>query len=733
MDKRLLIAAVLGMLMVFSAFFSVKAMPPITDKMHLMVATIEGGNPETVDPAWCYDTASAELIFNVYDTLITFDGEHMETYLPSIATEWKIENITGEVSPEGIPWYYRYTFKIRTGVKFSNGMPLTPEDVEYSIERAMVQDRDSGPTWMFYEPLLNTWGAYGLVDIDPKFNLSTPEGIINVGKAIDHAVESNSTHVWFNLAFPGAYAPFMQILCQSWSSILSKQWINSLGRGDWSGDWGDYTEWINHHNPEISPLDDPELGGPVMMGSGPYILETLSYTDEYWTIVRNVNYWRGWPADFPKLGPTKPAGWVDRVTVSWHWVWETRRDMFLNGEVDFCAVPRMYIGEMYLDPTTKKQLKPGIRCIYPLPVLAVDGIFFCFNITTATPYGKVYPWGSGFHRDGIPADFFGNPEWGIHVRKGFAYAFDYNYFLQDVYQGEAIQPPTAIIPGLPCYDPTVPKYYYSPQKALDEFSQVPGLLQTGFTITLLYNTGNTPRRRAAEILRDGLEAVDTLEGPDDKFTIEISSVDWKPYLRACLYHQTPLFIIGWLADYPDPHNFAYAFYYSHGAFGAWQLYENPEMDALIEEAIRLPTFEERCPIYRQISLLAIEDCPSVTIDQAIGRHFERSWVVGWYYNPIYPGVYAYNLWKWYYIPHALQDTTPEHPINNYLPYDVNYDGTIDGKDISTVARAFGSDPGPPVHPRWCYRADVNNDRVCDGKDLSYVSRNFGKTSPVWTP
>jgi peptide/nickel transport system substrate-binding protein len=850
------------MLMMFSAIASVHAMPPITDKLNLKVATIEGGNPETVDPAWAYDTASGEVIFNVYDTLITFDGEHMDTYLPSLATNWTIENITGAVSPEGIPWYFRYTFQLRgyrscttvqagdrdlgfalvpfaanekhteniapnnvydngeyvyrdvdnnnvvsvndirltnvrrgdgttyragttvqagdrdlgfalvpfaanekhtenkvangvydpgefiyrdvdnnnvvsvtdhrltfvSWIQFHNGGLFYVEDVEYSFEREMVQDRDSGPQWMLYEPLLNTWGAYGLEDYG--INMSTTEGIQTAGKMIDHSVESDPLEgeVWFNLAFPGAYPPFMQILCQTWSSILSKQWINeyvigTLGRHDWSGDWGDYTGWMDYHTPTVSPLDDPT---PVMCGSGPYMLDTLSYTDKYWKVVRNTNYWRGWPADFPKLGPSQPKGYVDSLTVTWAYTWENRRDMFLAGDFDMCAVPRMNLQEMYIDYLHGK-LKDGIRCIYPLPTLAVDGLFFTFNITTSSPYGKIYPWGSGFHADGIPADFFGNPDWGIHTRKAFAYAFDYNRFLQEAYLGEAWQPATAIIPGLPYYDPTVKGYTFDLAKATQEFKQVPGLWDTGFTMTILYNTGNLPRQKAAEILKANIESINSTI-----FHIDVSSVDWKPYLRACLYHQTPLFIIGWLADYPDAHNFAYAFYYSMGAFGAWQGYYNPTMDALVEEGIRTPDGPERAAIYHDIQVLAVADCPSVTIDQAIGRHFERSWVVDWYYNPIYPGVFAYNIWKWYYIPHALSDTTPAYPINNHLPYDTNYDGTIDGKDISICSKAFGSDPGPPVHPRWCFRADVNNDRIVDGKDLSYISKNYGKTSTIWT-
>jgi peptide/nickel transport system substrate-binding protein len=722
---RWFLVSVLSVLMVLSLMASVRAVPPITDKLHLKIATIEGGNPETVDPAWAYDTASAELIMNVYDTLIIFDGEHMDRYLPSIAESWTIQQIN-ETSPEGLHWYYRYTFKIRSGVKFYDKLghvyDLTPQDVEFSFEREMVQDRVSGPQWMFYEPLLNTWGALSL--LNATYGGKGTYDVVTVGKMIDHAVESNSTHVWFNLAFPGAYPQFIQILCRPWSSILSKQWINSyvigtLERPDWSGEWEDYTGWINYHSPEISPLDDPY---PIMCGTGPYMLETLSYPDCYWTIVRNANYWRGWPADFPKIGPTKPAGWVDRVTVTWKYTWEDRKAMFLAGDLDIVAVPRMHIPEMYKD-YSMGILQDGIRCIYPLPTLAVDGLFFMFYINPTTAYGKVYPPGE-FHEDGIPADFFGNATWGVHVRRAFAYAFDYDRYIKEAYLGEAWHPATFIIPGLPYYDPTVKGYYHDLAKAAQEFQQVPGLWDTGFTLTTIY-AGIIPEK-ALEILKDNIEKL------NPKFHIFGTSVDWKSYLRLRLYYQIPLFIIGWLADYPDPYNFAYAVYYSKGGIASWQGYCNPKMDELIEEAAATPDGPERAEIFHEIQVLAVEDCPNIPLAQPFGRHWERDWVVGWYYNLMYPGVYAYNIWKWYYQPQAESDTTPTYPICNYLPHDVNYDGKVDAKDIGMVAKAFGSSPGPPVHPRWCYRADLNNDRKIDAKDIGKVCKLFGKTSPPWT-
>jgi len=51
------------------------------------------------------------------------------------------------------------------------------------------------------------------------------------------------------------------------------------------------------------------------------------------------------------------------------------------------------------------------------------------------------------------------------------------------------------------------------------------------------------------------------------------------------------------------------------------------------------------------------------------------------------------------------------------------DGKVDIKDVSTVARAYGSYPG---HPKWDSRCDLNGDDKVDIKDMSLVSRNFGK-------
>jgi len=118
--------------------------PELKNPGTFIYATI--GAWDSLDPAYAYDTASGEIIQAVYEPLISnWYTEDTSHYEPVLATEWT-------VSDDG----KTYRFKIREGVKFHNGNDLTPEDVEYSFERGMVQDYGAGPQWMFFEPFFGT-------------------------------------------------------------------------------------------------------------------------------------------------------------------------------------------------------------------------------------------------------------------------------------------------------------------------------------------------------------------------------------------------------------------------------------------------------------------------------------------------------------------------------------------------------------------------------------------------
>jgi len=769
--KTRLIGAIVALVMLSllaSSAIASPAPPVIKRPDEIYIATIEGGDPQTVDPAWAYDTASGELISNIYEPLIYFDGERLDTYVPMLSTvvpdlvnvpNAYVENITGiELPPPlnsvlnspynpGWQWkpYWKIIFPIRTGVKFhdgpwGSGYTLTPQDVEYSLERCLVQNRRGGPTWMHYELLFGP-GIYS-----PWYmgDLSNDTEIAIVGQMLDYSVQSNSTHVWLIIGWGSPKGPSpatLQILAQTWGAVLSKQWINdyvigTLGRTtEWPGTWGDYSYdyWLKYRRPVVSPLDDPF---PVACGTGPYKFTTWDKVGKYWQIDRFADYWGGWPAKHPAppypTGPAPahipPKGYVSRVKETWAFSWEARREMFLAGDVDFCAVPREFRDQVLN--------KDGIRCIYPLPTLAVDAMFFQFVLYdpvhwTPPPEYKVLGEGQ-FAEDGFPVDFFSNELFGKTVRKAFAYAFDYDTAIQTAMLGEAVRPATALIsgltvgPGVPYVPlPPPPKngYVFNATKAKELFQQVTNgthrLWDIGFTILIAYNSDSPFRVAAANLIKECIESL------NPKFHVIIYDLPWSQYLYASLYGELPYWLLGWLADFPDVHNFAHPFYHSEGDFGGAQGYHNPDVDHLIETAAAEINPARRQTLYRQLEYMVIEDCPSVPTVQGIGRHFQRDWIVGWHYNQIRPGLYAYSVWKGYYTPHKLLDTAVQ-PWSNFLPFDIDYSGSVTMDDIGFACLAFGSSYGPPIHPRWNFRADVDNNRQIDMTDIGYICLYFGK-------
>jgi peptide/nickel transport system substrate-binding protein len=98
------------------------------------------GDPETFDPALDYESAGLGVILNVYDTLIFYNYDDPNSFVPNIATEVpSLEN--GGISADG----KTYTWKIRQGVKFHDGSMMTVEDVAYSFQRGILQGGSASP------------------------------------------------------------------------------------------------------------------------------------------------------------------------------------------------------------------------------------------------------------------------------------------------------------------------------------------------------------------------------------------------------------------------------------------------------------------------------------------------------------------------------------------------------------------------------------------------------------
>lgn len=147
-------------------------------------------SPKNLDPVKYTGTYEAQIIYQVCDTVVTYDKE-LKEILPSLATEWTI-------SDDGM----EYTFTIRDDVYFQpgqyqDGRQMTAEDVAYSMNR------------------------------------SAQESAMNRLDMLDHAEAVDATHVKATLKAPSAV--FLTALTNAGNAIVPKEEVEG---------WGD--EFGNH-------------------------------------------------------------------------------------------------------------------------------------------------------------------------------------------------------------------------------------------------------------------------------------------------------------------------------------------------------------------------------------------------------------------------------------------------------------------------------------------------------
>ncbi len=84
----------------------------------------------SLDPAESFEISTGELLGNAYDRLLRFDVKDPSKLVADVAASWT-------VSADG----KTYTFTLKPGLKFASGNPLGADDVAWSLQRAVLLDK----------------------------------------------------------------------------------------------------------------------------------------------------------------------------------------------------------------------------------------------------------------------------------------------------------------------------------------------------------------------------------------------------------------------------------------------------------------------------------------------------------------------------------------------------------------------------------------------------------------
>ncbi len=605
---------------IFVAILALAAFDPTV----YVEATI--GEPDTLDPHLAYDTSSGEVLYNVYENLIAYKGRSVSEFEPRLATE--VPTVKNGLVKDGGK---TYVFPIRKNVKFHNGNLLTPEDVEYSFERGLLYDPEGGPMWMLWYAIFGVHSRDEALEefvgkpVSEIFDAKTGEPkadykqkvIDFYKKVVDPAIEVQGDNVVIKLVRP--YAPFMNIIAQSahWAAILDKETCIKLGL--WDGKAETWWKWKGMQKEE-SPLYS------YAMGTGPYKFVEWDRKQQKVTLVANENYWR------------EPAK-IKKVIIWGIDEWPTRKAMLEKGDADSIAVVPEYLDQL--------RGNKDIQIIENIPTLSVTVLAFNWTVNTSSKYI-----GSGkLDGNGINPEFFSD----VYARKAVAAAINYDALIRDVLKGFGKRIPTALPEGLLGFDPSLPLYKFNVKTVQDNLKKAWNgqAWAKGFKFSVAYNQGNVARQRVAEMVKMYLE----MAAPG-KAKIDVQPLQWPTFLDATKRGELPVFILGWLADYPDPDNFIFTYYHSNGDYSGRQgegfrkFVSTPRkelggksLDELIEQAAAETDPQARAKLYVQIQKFVVDNCISVPVYQPVGVRVQRTWVKGWYDNPMRPGMDFYSVYK----------------------------------------------------------------------------------------
>jgi peptide/nickel transport system substrate-binding protein len=301
------------------------------------------GEIESLDPHQAFDKNNTEIINNVYDTLVTFEGNSTKL-IPMLATDWKVSSDTKTIQ-----------LSLRKNVKFHSGNPVTCSDAEYSLRRLLVTNNPTGTAFNLSEGLL----GFGYWD-DGQLK-STPFS------AISNAISCDANEkLVLKLAQPDP--TFLMKLAGSWGSVIDSK--TAVAAGEWDGTEATWADWPN------KDLNNSSLN-KTAMGSGAYQMVSREVTQAIFKV--NPSYWGA-------------KGKLENVIVKMVDDESSRRLALKNRDTDIASIG---------NPTVVLKGMSDVT-IHRLPTAGTQAIFFNFNIAKGSKFV-----GSGkLDGGGIPSNFF---------------------------------------------------------------------------------------------------------------------------------------------------------------------------------------------------------------------------------------------------------------------------------------------------------------------------------------
>ncbi len=550
----------------------------------------ETGRIRGFDPALVMDVPSVQAVSKVYEGLLQY------AYLDR---PYRVEPLLAEAMPVVSSNRLEYTFTLRRGIRFQDdpcftntagrGRELCAADFVYSLKRIADLKVGSSGYWTF---------RGHIVGLD-EFRAASAQRPADYGVTVAGLTAPDPRTLRIELKHP--FPALLWMLAMNYACAVPHEAVEYYG-----------ADFVNH---------------PV--GTGPYVLKAW-VQDHRLEFVRNPA-WRATARNdrYPSAGESadaeqgrlrdagKPVPFIDRIDQVVVGDPTTQWLMFLSGHLDMSSISRDN-WDAVVTPDRALMGELSRRGIVMDAAPALDVGYIGFNMQ--------------------------DPVLGTNrcLRQAMQAAFDRKQWVQ-FQNGRVIAAEGPVPPAIRVAEAGPNPFPFDIARARQLMIQAgypdgrDPLTGRRLELTLELGSGSSDTRETAEVLAAFMERIGIVIHP--------SVNNWPTLLKKIEQKRAQMFLLSWVADYPDPENFLQLFYGPNETPGANRTnYRNARFDRLYEEAARLPGADGRGALYASMERIVMDDCPWLFLHHSMQFSLRHPWVRNYK-----PHDFPYGMIKYYSI------------------------------------------------------------------------------------
>jgi len=379
------------------------------------------------------------------------------------------------------------------------------------------------------------------------------------------------------------------------------------------GDILGVSEMIDGHVDEISGV---EVVGDYILrvtidAPRPYFLSKLAYPTAFVVDSTNVASGTGWWRKPVGTGPFKLREWT-----AGQWLILERNDDYYGDPagvelvVYYLSGPPMAMYELgHIDVVSVygpyiHRVRDQAGPFYPELAVTPELSLYYLGFNTARP----------------PFD-------DVSVRLAFCHAVNRERISRLILRDMVGEAKGILPPGMPGYDEGLAGLDYDVEKARDlisasSYADVSNLPPITVTVS---GYGNYIPEFLGAIIQEWQQNLGV--------EVSVRQMEPEPFVYNLKKEKDEMFLLGWIADYPDPHNFLDILFRTGAENNIFE-YSNPVLDELLDRAAVEQDADVRLALYREAERIVVEDAPCLPLWHGINHVLVRASIKGYEVNPV---------------------------------------------------------------------------------------------------